>query len=154
MNIIVHHHTLSKKAGCGATFAFMSKQFAFPKREHLKSRKQIDALFAGGKSFSVFPVRAVYNFAPATEGDLLVGVSASKRYFKKAVDRNRIKRLLREAYRLQKKELVAQAKEARLSGKIFFLYSDKTIAGFKTIHAAVGKCIQRLIKQVQRENAS
>src|SRR5689334_5548279 len=99
----------------------MPKRFGFPKAERLKSRKQIEALFAGGKSVSVFPVRAVYELLPAEEPGLKVGVSASKRYFKKAVDRNRIKRLLRETYRLQKEELVLQVKEAGLSGAVFFL---------------------------------
>ncbi|HVF97449.1 MAG TPA: ribonuclease P protein component [Flavisolibacter sp.] len=132
----------------------MPKEFGFPKTEHLKSRKQIDDLFAGGKSIVVFPVRAIYKFAPADEGNLLVGVSASKRSFKKAVDRNRVKRLLREAYRLQKKELVLAIKTAGLGCRVFFLYSDKAIADFETIKAAVGKCLQRLCKQIPREDAS
>ena len=84
----------------------MAKTFGLGKRERLKSRKQIDNLFAEGKSFAVFPIRVTYSFMP-TDGDALVqiGVTVSKRNFKKAVDRNRIKRLFREAYRLQKAEL-------------------------------------------------
>lgn len=130
----------------------MSKPFGFPKTERLKSRQQIDDLFAGGKSVSVFPVRAVYRFSAAQESGLKVGVSASKRTFKKAVDRNRIKRLLREAYRLQKEELVLKTGEAGVSGHVFFLYSDKTMPAFKTVKAAVGKCLHRLTKNLQREN--
>jgi ribonuclease P protein component len=132
----------------------MPKCFGFPKAERLKSRKQIDALFNGGKSVSVFPVRAVYQFSVQGEPGLKVGVSASKRYFKKAVDRNRVKRLLREAYRLQKEELVLKLKEARQCGAVFFLYSDKAIADFETIKVSVGKCLHRLSKNIQRENPS
>jgi ribonuclease P protein component len=132
----------------------MPKRFGFPKAERLKSRKRLDALFAEGKSVSVPPVRAVYQFTAAEEGGLKVGVSASKRYFRKAIDRNRIKRLLREAYRLQKEELVLTTKEAGLSGVVFFLYNDKTIADFETIKTVVGKCLERLSKNIQRGNLS
>lgn len=132
----------------------MPKRFGFAKGEHLKSRKQIERLFAEGKSLSVFPVRAVYQFSASAEPGLKAGVSASKRYFKKAVDRNRIKRLLREAYRLQKEALVARAKAAGIEGAIFFLYTDNTIADFETVKTAVGKCLQRMQKTIQLEDPS
>ena len=77
--------------------------YSFKKYEKLKSKKGIEQLFAEGRSVSVFPLRLV--FLQTTFKDaipLKVGVSVSKRNFKKAVDRNRIKRLLRETYRLNK----------------------------------------------------
>ena len=132
----------------------MTKRFGFPKTERLKSRKQIDNLFATGKAFSVFPIRAIYQFTPAEKGSLQVGVTASKKYFKKAVDRNRLKRLLREAYRLQKEELVLLTKEQQKAGNLFFIYTDKTIADFETVKAAMAKCLQRLSKIVQSEHPS
>ena len=131
----------------------MTGSFTFLKTERLKSRKQIDILFAGGKAFSVFPVRVIYQFSlPADKAGLQIGVTASKRYFKKAVDRNRIKRLLREAYRLQKEELVAQVKAVHKTGYLFFVYTDRSIADFETIKVAMNKCLQRLSKIVQSEN--
>jgi ribonuclease P protein component len=77
--------------------------FKYPQEEKLKSRKLIDKLFTEGKSVSAYPLRMVYLATPL-DGDILAktGVSVSKRHFKKAPDRNRIKRLLREAYRLNK----------------------------------------------------
>jgi ribonuclease P protein component len=132
----------------------MPKRFGFSKTERLKSRKQIDELFAKGKSMPVFPLRVIYQFTSSEVETLQVGVSASKRHFKKAVDRNRVKRLLREAYRLQKEELVLQAKAAKKTGNIFFIYTDKTIADFETIKAAMNKCLQRLNKIIQSENPS
>ena len=75
----------------------------YSKKEKLKSKKLIDQLFTEGQSVSAFPLRLVY--LPATfDDDVIVktGVSVSKRNFKTAVDRNRIKRLLREVYRLNK----------------------------------------------------
>ncbi|TBN04009.1 ribonuclease P protein component [Hyunsoonleella flava] len=78
-------------------------KFTFPKKEKLKSKKLIDQLFTEGQSVSAFPLRLVY-LGTTFDDDVLIktGVSVSKRNFKTAVDRNRIKRLLREAYRLNK----------------------------------------------------
>ena len=78
-------------------------KLTYPKKEKLKSKKLIDQLFAEGQSVSAFPLRLVY--LQTTFDDKVIaktGVSVSKRNFKTAVDRNRIKRLLREAYRLNK----------------------------------------------------
>ena len=130
----------------------MPKRFGFAKTEHLKSRKQIDELFAKGKAFSVFPVRAIYQFSFSEEPGLQIGVTASKKHFKKAVERNRIKRLLREAYRLQKEELALQIKASQKAGNVFFIYTDKAISDFETIKLAMYKCLQRLNKIIQSEN--
>lgn len=130
----------------------MAKRFGLPKRQRLKSRKQIDSLFAEGKGFAVFPLRVVYRFqSMAEKGGVQVGVSASKRHFKKAVDRNRIKRLLREAYRLQKETLLQQAEAAGRQGIVFFLYTDKTIASFETIGTAMAKSLKKLSAIVNSE---
>lgn len=77
--------------------------FTLGKEERLKSRKLIEQLYSEGKSVKVFPLRMVYLQTEHTsEFPAQVGVSVPKRNFKRAVDRNRIKRLLRESYRLQK----------------------------------------------------
>ena len=76
---------------------------SYPKKEKLKSKKVIEQLFDEGQSVSAFPLRLVY--LQTTFDDNVIaktGVSVSKRNFKTAVDRNRIKRLLREVYRLNK----------------------------------------------------
>lgn len=78
-------------------------KFTYNKKEKLKSKKLIDLLFTKGQSVSAFPLRLVY--MPSVFEDKVIaktGVSVSKRNFKTAVDRNRIKRLLRESYRLNK----------------------------------------------------
>ncbi|HLV39090.1 ribonuclease P protein component [Xanthomarina sp.] len=76
---------------------------SYPKKEKLKSEKLISKLFLEGKSVSAYPLRMVYLKTTFDEAvKIKAGVSVSKRNFKKAVDRNRIKRLLREAYRLNK----------------------------------------------------
>ena len=123
----------------------MAKPFGLGKKEKLKSRKQIDTLFATGKSFTVFPIRVTYRFLPTEEEPpAQIGVTVSKRYFKKAVDRNRVKRLLREAYRLQKPELAAQLQQAKLKAYLFFIYTDKTIAPFDVFKTAMSACLRKL----------
>ncbi len=73
------------------------------KEERLKSKKIIGNLYAEGKSIKVFPLRMVYLQTEHTSTyPAQVGVSVPKRNFKRAVDRNRIKRLLRECYRKEK----------------------------------------------------
>ena len=130
----------------------MVKRYGFGKDEKLKSRKSIDELFSKGKSFTVSPVRVSYKFAKAPESpSLQAGVTTSKKNFKKAVDRNRIKRLLREAYRLQKNDLKDLTFAKGLTGHIFFMYNGKEIADFDVIMESMNKCLLRLQK-IANEN--
>jgi len=82
-------------------------QFTYPKNEKLKSKTTIDLLFSDGNSVSKFPLRLVYVENTEENAELIkMGVSVSKKYFKKAVDRNYYKRVLRETYRLNKHLLI------------------------------------------------
>lgn len=82
-----------------------SKLHTLSKEERLCSRKILEELFGGGhQSVSIYPIRAV--FMPSEQTGVRIMVSVSKRYFRRAVKRNRIKRQLREAYRLQKEILL------------------------------------------------
>lgn len=82
--------------------------FSYPKEEKLKSKITIGLLFTEGKSVSKYPLRLVYcQEKKETTQQIKMGVSVSKKYFKKAVDRNYYKRVLRECYRLNKKQLTA-----------------------------------------------
>lgn len=92
------------------------RPFKLSKWERICSRTQLEKLFTGGKSksFSVFPLRVVYLLTDQPDGDLQhvvpvkMMVSVSKRHFKRAVKRNRVKRQVREAYR-QNKEIVVSS---------------------------------------------
>jgi ribonuclease P protein component len=131
------------------------KRYGFGRKDKLKSRKQIEELFLNGKNFSVFPLRVTYQFLPSKESIAQVGVTAGKKYFKRAVDRNRIKRLIREAYRLQKPEWIETLKQKRQKGFIFFMYTDKTITSFSNIKEAMSKALSRLEKLIPgNENPS
>ena len=86
------------------------KQYTFPKPEHLCLKRDIDALFcAGSHSMAAWPLRIIYRPVEHTGSGPKVKVllSVSKRRLRHAVDRNRAKRQLREAYRHEKPELLS-----------------------------------------------
>ena len=86
------------------------RKYTFPKEEHLCRKKLIEELFSKqGSSFGVYPLRIVWikSEMPTTAPPQVL-ISVSKRTFKRAVDRNRLKRLIREAYRLNKYRLTEQ----------------------------------------------
>ncbi len=78
-------------------------RFKYSKKDKLKSKKLIEQLFNEGKAVTVYPLRLIYLKTEFEDGSVLkTGVSLSKRLHKTAVSRNKMKRLLREAYRLNK----------------------------------------------------
>jgi ribonuclease P protein component len=117
--------------------------------ERLKSRKLIEQLFNEGKSFSIFPLRVLYRFPEMQDTVLKAGFSVSSRSFKKAVDRNRIKRLLREAYRRQKHELYRLLEEKGLKMDLFFIYTGKEMPDYELISGKLGLTLTKLSKQIQ-----
>lgn len=173
------------------------KRNTLGKAEKLKSRKQIEQLFAEGRGFTAYPVKVVYRMVDSrqltvdrhlddTSGKLnssiagksqdqtvpsvseplaahhssadehlslaspiQIGVSASTRHFKHAADRNRIKRLLREAYRQQKHELLHLATQKGLQLTVFFIYLDKTLPSYDLIFDKMRYCLKRLRKTLE-----
>ncbi|MBI3138171.1 MAG: ribonuclease P protein component [Sphingobacteriales bacterium] len=124
----------------------MAKQFTLGKRERLKSRKAIDQLFREGQRFSHSPIRVFYQ--ETKTGRLQFGVAVSSKLFKKAVDRNRVKRVLRETWRLQKNELEQQPRVKETGLHIFFVYTDRELPDFNTLYSITGIIIQKLNKRV------
>jgi ribonuclease P protein component len=156
----------------------LTKQFTLGKKERLKSRKQIDHLFKQGKSFSIFPYKVYYvlnpikttqhpealtnsrlplslklqGASPTRDSRLLFGVGAGTRNFKKAVDRNRIKRLTREAYRLQKNILQQKLLESEKQLNVFFIYTGKEMPDYLLIKEKTTQILNRLLKIVDENN--
>lgn len=99
------------------------------KVERLDKKKIIEKMFAGGsRSFSVFPLRVVYLPVEELEADASILISVSKRRFKRAVKRNRVKRQIREAYRINKHELLNVLAERKCQLAIAFIYlSDQLV---------------------------
>lgn len=100
------------------------------KSERLDKKKIIEKMFAGGsRSFSVFPLRVVYLPVEGLEVSASVLISVSKRHFKRAVKRNRVKRQIREAYRKNKHELLQVLQDKELQLAVAFIYlSDRLVA--------------------------
>ena len=114
----------------------------FKKRERLSKQKEIDLLFEKGVSFVVYPLRVVYvEKQPVSGAEAAVLVSVSKKKFKQAVKRNRIKRLMREAYRLNKQMLLQNLREKEKGLLIGFLFIGNELPEWKTIEAAMVKAL-------------
>jgi ribonuclease P protein component len=80
---------------------------------------------------------------------LQAGFSASRRNFKKAVDRNRIKRLSREGYRLQKEPLLRQLRVKGLSMAVFFIYTGRELPDYPTVTEKIGVALHKLLKEIR-----
>lgn len=120
------------------------------KVERLSLKRSIDALFQSPHSFISYPLRVVClidNEERESTGQILISVS--KRYHKHAVNRNRIKRLIREAYRLNKATWLAVLEKNHLQGRIAFIYVSKEILTYQQIEKAMHKALKRLIQSIE-----
>ena len=124
--------------------------FSYNKQEKLKSRKTIDHLFNKGKSFFIFPLKLLYSLNEEAGQTLQAGVTCSKRNFKKAVYRNRVKRVVREAYRLNKMPLQQLLTEQHLSLSIFFIYTGKELPDFKEVETKMKLLLNKLVDNLTK----
>lgn len=136
----------------------MREKFTLGKEERLKSRKQIEQLFDKGKSIVITPFRVYFLIdemlnAQRSMFNVQFGVGVSARNFKKAVDRNRIKRLTREAWRLQKNEITEKASETQRQLNVFFIYTGKELPDFTTVKEKVAIALKKLADKID-ENIS
>jgi ribonuclease P protein component len=122
--------------------------FTYPKNERLKSKTTIGLLFSEGKSVSKYPLRLVYRQAEDhSEEKIKLGVSVSKKYFKKAVDRNYFKRVLRETYRLNK-HLLWDNLEGSYS--FMFFYQSKDRLSYEEINTKTIQLFEKFLLQVNK----
>ncbi|ANI87860.1 ribonuclease P protein component [Arachidicoccus ginsenosidimutans] len=112
--------------------------------EKLKSRKEIDALFAQRNTFFAAPVRVFYSIENNLESEVKAGFGCSKKYFKHAVKRNRTKRLMREAYRTQKHALHTLALQRHIVIHLFFLFSSNELITYKEMQSAIFTILRKL----------
>lgn len=128
----------------------MPKVFSYNKNEKLKSRKQLENIFTSGKTFTVFPIKVFFGFVDEQDSIVKAGVGVSKRFFKKAVDRNYIKRLLRESYRTEKVPLNNQMFETNKKLKLFFLFIDGNLPGYNLIQQKMKLIIEKLSRELNK----
>lgn len=126
------------------------KKFSLNKAERLSSKKTIDRLFTEGESVVQYPVKIVFL---TTDLDCTypaqAGFTTSKKNFKRAVARNRVKRLLREAYRLNKNKIYNQLTQEQLA--LFFIYIGKELPSHETVNSAIEKGLNKLLKKIQQK---
>ena len=115
----------------------------FSKKERLSGRKVIESLFNRGSAFNIFPLRVIW-LPENNRATLQAGVAVSSRHFKRAVDRNRIKRLMKEAYRLQKFPLEEQLTKSGKQLSVFFLFTGNELPDFDQMQLTMGKAIRKL----------
>ncbi|WP_119793545.1 ribonuclease P protein component [Flavobacterium anhuiense] len=126
--------------------------FTYPKNERLKSKTTIGLLFSEGKSVSKYPLRLVYRQAQAnSEEQTKIGVSVSKKYFKKAVDRNYFKRVLRETYRLNKHSLLDNLDQPY---SIMLFYQTKDRLSYQEINTKMIQLFEKFIAQINKSQDS
>ena len=129
-----------------------NKPYSLGKTERLKSRKQIEALFKSGKKITLHPFRLLYRIEKGN-GKIKAGFTASSKNFPRAVDRNRIKRLCRECYRLQNKELKTRFSDNSWQVVLFFIYTDREIFTHEGISRSVKQILDKLVRIDHEENS-
>lgn len=136
----------------------MNKTFSLSLDERIKSKKQIDRLFKGGgaKAMSAYPLRVVYLAEPMGEDESTVAqmmVSVPKRYFKRAVKRNHVKRQVREAYRLNKHILLDalaedSATNSRRKMSLCFIWTSDQLVSTDVVADMVQNLLTRIAERI------
>lgn len=147
----------------------MTKIFTYQKKDKLKSRKQTQFLFAKGSAITVGPIRLLYTIETEnaeasliekssieksdkenfSKGVLQAGVGAPSRHFRKAVMRNKVKRLLREGYRMERPAFMSAINIEHKRLNLFFLYTDTKVLTQTEIQEKIKVVLQRLADKLK-----
>jgi ribonuclease P protein component len=121
----------------------------FTKAERLSSKVAIDKLFETGKSFHNTPFKVFWLETAIGNSPVQIVISVPKRIYKRAVDRNKVKRLIREAYRKNKDTFYEKLNNKKIS--LMFIYTFKLIINYKEMEEKVVQTLQRLSKNINSE---
>lgn len=134
-------------------FMTTEQRFTFSKDERVTGTNRVDRLFESGDSFMAYPLRVVYGKREKINStQLSILVSVPKKRLRAAVDRNRMKRLIREAYRLNRPLIFTQGRIIDAHYDIAFVYVKNEKDSYKNIEKAVRKALQ-IIADKEKENA-
>lgn len=121
-------------------------RYTFRNEEKLKKKNLIKELFASGKSVSLFPLKMIYlQYDHDSPYKIQAGVSVSKRNFKRAVDRNRIKRLMRESYR--KNKYLIYNNEDTKKHIMMFIYQGKNEVAYELMEEKMNQLIEKFLQK-------
>lgn len=121
-----------------------------PKQERLSGRKRIGTLFSEGSTGFVYPFRYVFALSDggSGEGKVSILVSVPKKYHKRAVKRNKLRRRTRESYRLGKRRLSDKVVSMGKQVDLALIYVSKEVEEYKTIDNAVGKILAQIAENI------
>lgn len=118
----------------------------FNKAERLSSKIAIDALFATGESFYSKPFKIYWLPVNESEHPVKLVISVPKRIFKRAVDRNKLKRLIREAYRKNKTVLYDELGAKHIH--MMFIYTSHKIIDYSEVEEKLKAGLQLFVKKI------
>ncbi len=126
---------------------FLKPDNSFNKNERLSKKTEIDALFFRGKSFVEKPVLVYYKKCLYDkDAPVKIIISVSKKKLAKAIDRNLIKRRIKEAYRKNKQELIKTCNNNNIGLNIAFVYLNNEIKNYDSIEKKIVLSLQKIIK--------
>ena len=132
----------------------IEERFTFDKTERLTGIKKIDALFKEGESFISYPLRVMYLIhKQSIKSGCSILVSVPKKRIKKAVHRNRIKRLIRESYRLNK-QLMDSSSFHETSIDVAFIYVKDKSSEFSVMQKAMQKALSQISDRIHKTEKS
>ena len=130
------------------------ERYTFEKCERVIGDKRVDAIFASGKSFISYPLRVVYlQREQSTRAKCSILVTVPKKRIKKAVHRNRIKRLIRESYRLNK-EMIYDINLGEQSLDIAFVYVKDTLSDYEEVQKSMQKALKQIAIRINKTENS
>lgn len=126
---------------------------SFPLKEHLKSKSTIERLYTTGASVTAYPLRAVFIEVPAEsqEATATILISVAKKRFRHAVDRNLVKRRIREAYRLSKTPFTEHLQEQGKKMAVAILYIDTKHNSTDFIKKRMEKLLNAIMEKNNRQ---
>ena len=117
---------------------------SFLKNEKLCQKESIDLIFAEGDKISDRPIKLLWTEVVSQSLPLQTLISVPKRRIPKATDRNRIKRLIRESFRLHKQPLIDQLTQKKVFINLAIIYTENKVLSYKEIHDKICLTLQRL----------
>ncbi len=130
------------------------KFFGFPKHQRLVSKKCIENLFSSGINHFSFPLKSLYIISDCqtNEANMQAVFIVPKKKFKKAIMRNSIRRKMREAFRLNKNELIEICKSNGKQISIAFVFSSNEVKSFNLIQLATQNILKEISNKIQGSN--
>ncbi len=122
--------------------------FTFDKAERLTLKRDIDNLFDTGRPVSVAPLRLIFRPAVSRDVPVKVLITVPRKKFRKAVHRNRIKRLMREAWRLNRQQLFDQLSSTIYLDIAFIYIGDKANISYSEIESSLVKGFEKIVRQL------